>query len=52
VPPKTCVCPHVVYTCVVGCVVGSNDEAPGVSGYMHAHALMELTHACSRFEFL
>jgi hypothetical protein len=52
VPPKTCLCPHVVYTYVVGCVVGSIDEAPGVSGYTHAHALMELTHACSRFEFL
>jgi hypothetical protein len=24
IPPKTCVCPHVVYTIVVWCVVGSN----------------------------
>jgi hypothetical protein len=39
------VCPYVVYISVVGCVVGSNVEAPGVSGYKHAHALTAL-RAC------
>jgi hypothetical protein len=46
--PKTCVYPHVVYTSVVE----SNVEASGVFGYMHAHALMALTHAYSRLGFL
>jgi hypothetical protein len=51
-PPKTCVCPHIVYTSVVGCVVRSNVEAPGVSDDMHAHALTTLTHAYSGLGFL
>jgi hypothetical protein len=46
--PKTCVCTHVVYKSVVG----SNVEAPGVSGYTHAHALTPHPHACSRLGFL
>jgi hypothetical protein len=49
--PQICVYPHVAYTSVVGCVVGSNVEAPGVSGYKHAHALTVLRHACSRLWF-
>jgi hypothetical protein len=39
------VCPHVVYTSLVGCVVGSNVEASGVSGYKHAYAVISL-RAC------
>jgi cytochrome c oxidase subunit IV len=50
--PKTCVCPYVVYKSVVGYIVGSNIEAPSVSGYTHAHAPMTLRHACSRSGFV
>jgi hypothetical protein len=51
-PPKTCACPHIVYTSVVGCVIGSNVEAQSVPSYTHAHALMALRHACSGLGFL
>jgi hypothetical protein len=51
-PPEIGAFPHVVYTSVVGCVVGSNVEAPDVCGYTHAHALMALRHACSGLGFL
>jgi hypothetical protein len=37
---------------MVGSVVGSNIQAHGVSGDMHAHALTTLTHAYSGLGFL